>query len=303
MNKTIYSGALLLLAIILNIQLGFTAGFKMGSRSLEDVMKESNELDADTDFKSKMSEDEMSMSNGISVRPHHAQLNKNKQDLLENNKIESLRIQDQFNYLLMSVIAGCTIAAILAIIAGAVCWLTVARSRESRFETKNSIFNAALGSSGSNGSIKSKSSTNSGDRRLAQSAQMFHYQHQKQQMIAMEKANNETKPENSDDDSEGETEEGDYTVYECPGLAPTGEMEVKNPLFKEDFSVSSNNIIASSHSISSMPPPYSAIENSVIKDASIVNNLIEINETSLKQQQPKQPELVLNEVTTPTKQQ
>ena len=146
------------------------------------------------------------------------------------------------------------------------------------------------------------------------------------------RANNETKPENSDDDSEGETEEGDYTVYECPGLAPvslyiyllyqqtdnivtkilffnclfklkTGEMEVKNPLFKEDFSVSSNNIIASSHSISSMPPPYSAIENSVIKDASIVNNLIEINETSLKQQQPKQPELVLNEVTTPTKQQ
>ena len=48
MNKTIYSGALqlLLLAIVLNVQLSCTAGFKMGSRSLEDVMKESNELDA-----------------------------------------------------------------------------------------------------------------------------------------------------------------------------------------------------------------------------------------------------------------
>lgn len=62
-------------------------------------------------------------------------------------------------------------------------------------------------------------STSSGDRRLAQSAQMYHYQHQKQQMIAMEKANNDAKPENSDN-SDGETEEGDYTVYECPGLAP-----------------------------------------------------------------------------------
>merc|ERR1711971_35470 len=33
---------------------------------------------------------------------------------------------------------------------------------------------------------------------------------------------------------EGEEGEGDYTVYECPGLASTDEMEVKNPLFNDD---------------------------------------------------------------------
>lgn len=38
-------------------------------------------------------------------------------------------------------------------------------------------------------------------------------------MIAMEKANSEQKQEDSEN-SDGETEEGDYTVYECPGLAP-----------------------------------------------------------------------------------
>lgn len=76
-----------------------------------------------------------------------------------------------------------------------------------------------------------------GDRKLAQSAQMYHYQHQKQQMIAMEKANGEMKHDASEEDSEEENEEGDYTVYECPGLAPTGEMEVKNPLFSEDTPV------------------------------------------------------------------
>uniref|UniRef100_A0A0B7AJV9 Neural proliferation differentiation and control protein 1 n=1 Tax=Arion vulgaris TaxID=1028688 RepID=A0A0B7AJV9_9EUPU len=71
-----------------------------------------------------------------------------------------------------------------------------------------------------------------GDRKLAQSAQMYHYQHQKQQMIAMEKANGEMKHDASEDDSEEDNVEGDYTVYECPGLAPTGEMEVRNPLFR-----------------------------------------------------------------------
>ncbi|KDR22956.1 Neural proliferation differentiation and control protein 1 [Zootermopsis nevadensis] len=74
-----------------------------------------------------------------------------------------------------------------------------------------------------------------GDRRLAQSAQMYHYQHQKQQIIAMEsRVTNERNGSVSEAESEEENEEGDYTVYECPGLASTGEMEVKNPLFQDD---------------------------------------------------------------------
>jgi hypothetical protein len=61
------------------------------------------------------------------------------------------------------------------------------------------------------------------------------------------------------DSSDEETEEGDHTVYgkqtragsafqriffkissfqlECPGLAPTGEIEVKNPFFEEEFAL------------------------------------------------------------------
>lgn len=34
------------------------------------------------------------------------------------------------------------------------------------------------------------------------------------------RANGEMKHDGSDEDSEEENEEGDYTVYECPGLAP-----------------------------------------------------------------------------------
>ena len=68
----------------------------------------------------------------------------------------------------------------------------------------------------------------------------------------------------SEVDSEEENEEGDYTVYECPGLAPVsvaiallyvgfflstacvsssqaGEMEVKNPLFNDETPIATPN--------------------------------------------------------------
>ncbi len=55
-------------------------------------------------------------------------------------------------------------------------------------------------------------------------------------------------------------------------------MEVKNPLFKEDYS-SSHNILASSTSITSMPPPYSAV-SAVPEGTKDQTKLIEINETN-----------------------
>ncbi|XP_063754185.1 neural proliferation differentiation and control protein 1 isoform X2 [Eleginops maclovinus] len=72
-----------------------------------------------------------------------------------------------------------------------------------------------------------------GDRKLAHSAQMYHYQHQKQQMLSLEKHRDERKIADSGASTDEENEDGDFTVYECPGLAPTGEMEVKNPLFDD----------------------------------------------------------------------
>ncbi|XP_009075848.1 PREDICTED: neural proliferation differentiation and control protein 1, partial [Acanthisitta chloris] len=58
-----------------------------------------------------------------------------------------------------------------------------------------------------------------GDKTLAQSAQMYHYQHQKQQMLSLEKHKEEPKlPDSASSDEENE--DGDFTVYECPGLAP-----------------------------------------------------------------------------------
>ncbi|XP_063100183.1 neural proliferation differentiation and control protein 1 isoform X4 [Cavia porcellus] len=69
-----------------------------------------------------------------------------------------------------------------------------------------------------------------GDQRLAHSAEMYHYQHQRQQMLCLER-HKEPPKELESISSDEENEDGDFTVYECPGLAPTGEMEVRNPLF------------------------------------------------------------------------
>lgn len=67
-------------------------------------------------------------------------------------------------------------------------------------------------------------------------ARMYHYQHQKQQMIISDRNAGGRQTTASDLDSEDENDDGSYTVYECPGLASAHEMEIKNPLFNDDQS-------------------------------------------------------------------
>lgn len=50
-----------------------------------------------------------------------------------------------------------------------------------------------------------------GDKKLAQSAHMFHYQHQKNQIIAMENRNNDMN--HNDEENDSDDNENDFTVY------------------------------------------------------------------------------------------
>ncbi|XP_059614429.1 uncharacterized protein LOC132260379 [Phlebotomus argentipes] len=126
----------------------------------------------------------------------------------------------------VALVAGVSAAITVGLLAVAIGWYTFYKKAKAAADVEY----PAYGVTGPNKEISP-----SGDRRLAQSAQMYHYQHQKQQIIAMENSlNGERNGSLSDVNSDDENEEGDYTVYECPGLAPTGEMEVKNPLFFDD---------------------------------------------------------------------
>ncbi|XP_060065951.1 neural proliferation differentiation and control protein 1-like [Ylistrum balloti] len=131
------------------------------------------------------------------------------------------------DFLFITITTGCSLAAFIGLIVAGVCWYKLHKNVKAASEVEYPAY-------GVTGPSKERMPPPPGDRKLAQSAQMYHYQHQKQQMIAMEKANGEMKHDASEDESEEENEEGDYTVYECPGLAPTGEMEVRNPLFSEE---------------------------------------------------------------------
>ncbi|XP_040012282.1 neural proliferation differentiation and control protein 1 isoform X2 [Xiphias gladius] len=116
------------------------------------------------------------------------------------------------------------VAGSLALIAAGACWVRL---------QKGVCLTQKLDSP-AYGLIRAQSFENlPGDKKLAHSAQMYHYQHQKQQMLSLEKHRDEPKIPDSGASTDEENDDGDFTVYECPGLAPTGEMEVKNPLFDD----------------------------------------------------------------------
>ncbi|XP_029663977.1 uncharacterized protein LOC115235959 [Formica exsecta] len=127
----------------------------------------------------------------------------------------------------IAIVAGCSAAAMFALVLISLTWCRLRRGAKAAAD----IEYPAYGVTGPN-----KDVSPSGDQRLAQSAQMYHFQHQKQQIIAMENRTSATRDPGSlsEAESDEENEEGDYTVYECPGLASTGEMEVKNPMFHDD---------------------------------------------------------------------
>ncbi|XP_042642908.1 neural proliferation differentiation and control protein 1 isoform X4 [Tyto alba] len=124
----------------------------------------------------------------------------------------------------LGLIVVCTVAGISVLIVAAVCWCRLQKEVRLAQKADYSAQRAA--------SPLPYDKISPGDKTLAQSAQMYHYQHQKQQMLSMEKHKEEPKlPDSASSDEENE--DGDFTVYECPGLAPTGEMEVRNPLFDD----------------------------------------------------------------------
>uniref|UniRef100_A0A8C5QG25 Neural proliferation, differentiation and control 1 n=1 Tax=Leptobrachium leishanense TaxID=445787 RepID=A0A8C5QG25_9ANUR len=127
--------------------------------------------------------------------------------------------------LLLGVVIACAVSALMALMVAGICWCRMRREKKLAAKADYPAFKSP--------SPPPYDKISPGDKKLAQNAQMYHYQHQKQQMLSMEKNKDEPKHTDSAVTSDEENEDGDFTVYECPGLAPTGEMEVKNPLFDD----------------------------------------------------------------------
>ncbi|XP_041816008.1 neural proliferation differentiation and control protein 1a [Chelmon rostratus] len=129
--------------------------------------------------------------------------------------------------IIVIVISLCVVVGSVAVILATVCYVKF--QRESRL-TQKVDYPAFRGAGVPAATVNG---TPMGDKTLAESAQMYHYQHQKQQMLSLGNNKPEQKVPDTEVPSDEEDMGGDFTVYECPGLAPTGEMEVKNPLFDD----------------------------------------------------------------------
>lgn len=125
--------------------------------------------------------------------------------------------------LVLVLILACSVAGLAALAVAAVCWCRL--QRDIRLTQKVDYVAPQAPSPPADPSISP------GDQRLAHSAEMYHYQHQRQQMLCLQRHQEPPAGPDAAASSDEENEDGDFTVYECPGLAPTGEMEVRNPLF------------------------------------------------------------------------
>ncbi|XP_003747286.1 neural proliferation differentiation and control protein 1 [Galendromus occidentalis] len=143
-----------------------------------------------------------------------------------------IRSDDSGDFKFIILVAGCSTIATFLIVSTGYC---VYRVHQNQQMTQDVDYPAY----GVTGPVKNAMGSPPADRKLAQSAQMYHFQHQKQQMIAVEKNQQAAvipSPANrrgSHSEGESDDEDKDYTVYECPGLAPGGQMEVRNPMFNE----------------------------------------------------------------------
>jgi len=164
------------------------------------------------------------VSNEAFVPPKKASLKAllNEDPNIVANMIEDERIYDIYFTTIVGVTSGLMVFVIVGI------GFLFHRARKNA-KAAEDVEYPAYGVTGPGKDI----SPTSGDRKLAQNAQLYHYQHQKNQMIAFDGQADSQRRSMSDNESE-DGEEGDYTVYECPGLAPTGEMEVRNPMFEDD---------------------------------------------------------------------
>ncbi|KAL1456029.1 hypothetical protein WDU94_000784 [Cyamophila willieti] len=109
----------------------------------------------------------------------------------------------------IALVAGCSAALFLVITVGIYSWYKLQRNSKLGADVKYPAYSVG-------GVTKNGTPPNSGDRRLAHSAQMYHYQHQKQQILALE---NNTRDQRrgsvSDADSDDEND-ADHTCMNVP---------------------------------------------------------------------------------------
>ncbi|XP_060094717.1 neural proliferation differentiation and control protein 1-like [Heteronotia binoei] len=118
----------------------------------------------------------------------------------------------------LTLVVMCTVTGVSGLVVAAICWY---RLQQEVHLAQKMAYTTSRGNQ-----YRYHQPSAYMDSRLAQSCQVHHYQHQKKLLTGEDKD-----PPKAVEQLSTESENEDYTVYECPGLAPSGEMEIHNPLF------------------------------------------------------------------------
>lgn len=140
------------------------------------------------------------------------------------------------NIIFVAFVTMCCVFSVVGVVGGMYYYNHVRASREDPFDDFTRYSPAGPGrdklKKGRGGNANTFGGEK-GDESLAYKAQLHHYQQTKQKIIGEQAGAGSCDVDASDkSDDEGDLEHN-FSVYECPGLAPTGDIEVQNPNFVE----------------------------------------------------------------------
>jgi len=133
------------------------------------------------------------------------------------------------NMLFIAFVTMCCVLSVVGVVGGAYYYKHVRAINEDPFDDFTRYSPAGPGRD----KLKKNFACEKGDETLAYKAQLHHYQQTKQKIIGDGlNGNHGAMEDDASDKSDDEADlEHNFSVYECPGLAPTGDIEVQNPNF------------------------------------------------------------------------
>jgi len=137
------------------------------------------------------------------------------------------------NVLFIVAVTVCCVGAVVGVVGGAYHINNLRKQRNEAFDDFTRYSPAGPGRDLRKGrQFAGSPITDSGDDALAKAAHLHHYEQTKQKIIGDDNGiADDNQSEKSDD--EEDLEQHNFSIYECPGLAMSGDIEVKNPNFEQ----------------------------------------------------------------------
>lgn len=154
-------------------------------------------------------------------------------------------ISSSGNVIFVAFVTMCCVFSVVGVVGGMYYYNHIRTNREDPFDDFTRYSPAGPGrdklkkggGGGGRGLPPAFGGFEKGDESLAYKAQLHHYQQTKQKIIGEQGTivGGGCDPDDASDKSDDDEAdlEHNFSVYECPGLAPTGDIEVQNPNFVE----------------------------------------------------------------------